>query len=48
MGVDEKVGSADEREDGGGCIHLSDASVTGRQLPPGEREEAGEVMEEVV
>lgn len=29
MGVDEKVGGADEREDGGGSIHLSDAPVTG-------------------
>lgn len=29
MGVDEKVGSADEREDGGGSIHLSDALVAG-------------------
>lgn len=35
MGVDEKVGSADEREDGGGSIHLSDALVTG--LSQGER-----------
>lgn len=34
MGVDEKVGSADEREDGRGSIHLSDALVTG----PSERE----------
>lgn len=31
MGVDEKVGSADERGDGGGSIHLSDALVTGRE-----------------
>lgn len=31
MGVDEKVGSADEREDGRGSIHLSDALVTGRE-----------------
>ena len=29
MGTDEKVGSADEREDDGGSIHLSDALVTG-------------------
>lgn len=35
MGVDEKVGSADEREDGRGSIHLSDALATG---PVGKRE----------
>lgn len=29
MGVDEKVGCADERDDGAGSIHLSDALVTG-------------------
>lgn len=29
MGIDEKVGSADERAGDGGSIHLSDALVTG-------------------
>lgn len=38
MGVDEKVGSADEREDGGGSIHLSDTLVTGPSEREGEEE----------
>lgn len=29
MGVDEKAGCADERDGGGGNVHLSDALVTG-------------------
>lgn len=29
MGVDEKAGCADERDGGGGSVHLSDALVTG-------------------
>lgn len=36
MGVDEKVGCADERDDGGGSIHLSDALVTGLSEIEGE------------
>lgn len=29
MGADEKAGCADERDGGGGNVHLSDALVTG-------------------
>lgn len=29
MAADEKAGCADERDDGGGNVHLSDALVTG-------------------
>ncbi len=36
MGVDEKVGGADEREDGRGSIHLSDTLVTGSSEIGGE------------
>ncbi|CAB1426857.1 unnamed protein product [Pleuronectes platessa] len=43
MGADEKVGSADERGDEGGSVHLSDASVTG----PSERGRRGRGEEEV-
>lgn len=41
MGVDEKVGSADERQDGGGSIHLSDALVAGLSDREREREVEG-------
>lgn len=45
MGVDEKAGCADERDGGGGNVHLSDAPVTGLSGERGsgvEGESAGE------
>lgn len=41
MGVDEKAGCADERDGGGGNVHLSDALVTGLSGDRGRGVEGG-------
>lgn len=41
MGVDEKAGCADERDGGGGNVHLSDALVTGLSGDRGRGAEGG-------